>query len=227
MNELKERPILFNTEMVNAVLEGRKTQTRRAVKKIGNDHPWEVLKSYVAKWLNPNKCDAWFLKHTIAENPNADTFLVKCPYGKVGDRLWVRETFAEIHFQKNNDDLEFPTPEISILYKANSSDVDKKEKLGAKWKPSIFMPRWASRIKLEITNIRVERLNDISEDDARCEGVESIKGGFYKNYFDSKQWGGLQVSARASFASLWNAINGLGSWKENPWVWVVEFKRVN
>lgn len=167
---MSTRPILFSGPMVRAVMEGRKTQTRRKMK-------------------TPPDC---------FENPLSVLFA--CPYGQVGDRLWVRESFAVC--EDNN-----------IFYKADGKPDPWDGWDGVKWKPSIHMPRQASRITLEITGIRVERLNDISEADAIAEGC---------------QCAGVPASLtnRGAFAKLWESINGFDSWSVNPWVWVVEFKVV-
>jgi len=185
-----ERPILFSGEMVRALLEGRKMQTRRIIKPQPDIADPELEKVLPAAW--------------------EDGFIdVECPYGIIGDRLWVRETFCEFL-----DDY---------IYKA-----DEKLPPYHKWKPSIHMPRTACRIALEITGVRIERLQDISEDDALAEGIFKST---YDNYFHStlhpvKGTYQCWVSARQAFEMLWKSINGVNSWEENPWVWVIEFRRV-
>jgi len=208
---VKERPILFKGEMVRAILEGRKTQTRRVVK--GNfEHQWESLKSYSCQWISIENSGAWGLRHKIKENPQADFQTVKCPYGKVGDRLWVRETFA------NDEDKAVCDINNNFWYRADGETKFKQAgftpKTRGKWRPSIHMMRWASRITLEITDIRVERLNDISESDAIAEGIIGVcEDGLWNDPCDK-------------YADLWESINGSGSWDLNPWVWVVEFKKI-
>ncbi len=191
--------------MVRAILEGRKTMTRRVVKfkPIG----------YLG-WVR----NVFTHLFKLADAPLKET---KCPYGVPGDRLWVRETFSEIEAARTPGD-EIPDY-MTYLYRADfSSDVDASQWGGA-WKPSIFMPRAASRILLEVTDVRVERLQDITEEDARAEGVEpDVDAGYWKGYI----FPGVYDSAKKSFASLWQSINGLGSWDQNPWVWVVSFKRI-
>ncbi len=198
--ELKERPILFSAPMVRAILDGRKTQTRRVVKtkpfKFGGVEPTQNL---------------LFLKDEIAHFGFNDliTNKVKCPYGGcVGDRLWVRESFG---ITKNND----------TVYRADNSDFSHDVRDDAqRWRPSIFMPRAFSRITLEITGIRVERLQDISEADARAEGCllsERIGDG---------DWPEFPTSYKDACQYLWESINGEGSWDLNPFVWVIEFERV-
>lgn len=167
---MKQKPILFSTPMVQAILEGRKTQTRRICKQ---------------------------------DLPYAST----CPYGQVGDVLWVRETFA--HCGNN-----------TFLYKVNGCEPIPPNK----WKPSIHMPKKACRIYLKIKSTRVERLQDISTSDARSEGIkiDPISRTRYMNYVD----GSTTYNERTSFYSLWEKINGKESLDSNPWVWVVEFERI-
>jgi len=203
--------ILFSTEMVQAIQAGRKTQTRRVVKPqppkgcednepcidwCDYDHKKGFQRCY-ASWETVFHPDGF---HTVV-----------CPYGKVGDVLWVRETFME-------SDGEY-------FYKA---DYDADDRKYISWKPSLFMPKSAARIFLKITNIRVERLNDISEEDAIKEGIEELHVApfviCYKDYFDTKA--PLHSDPIFSFCTLWQSINGIGSWELNPWVWVIEFERI-
>ena len=195
---MKERPILFSAPMVSAILEGRKTQTRRVI----NPQPeGKTLQSNLdGKWLS-KKFNGLLL-------PKIEDLPIHCPYGKIGDHLWVRETFR-LYDSDECPHADFPcgcprngTP----LFKASHDCGD-----GEKWTPSIHMPRWASRILLEITNIRVERLQDISESDCLKEGVGSPI---------------LRDCKKPKFMQLWESINGADSWAANPWVWVVEFKVV-
>jgi hypothetical protein len=177
--------------MVRAILDGRKTQTRRIVKAKDSDPKrcitLSMLMANVYEWRLQD--GRWFGIDGYDTPVCAD-----CPYGAVGDRLWVRETFAIC--ADNN-----------IFYKADGKP-DPWD--GIKWKPSIHMPRRASRITIEITGVRTERLNDITEVDAiaegaQCEGVPAA------------------LTNRGAFAKLWEVINGKGSWQHNPWVWVIEF----
>jgi hypothetical protein len=210
---MKERPILFSGAMVSAILEGRKTQTRRAIKHqnlhILHGMPWREKEIEVVRSGN-------IVKLTKAPNGQPFVEMIDCPYGQPGDRLWVRETWAEQLDKKIIYRAEYPKG-----YKADFTAT------GA-WKPSIFMPRVASRITLEITNIRAERLNQISEADAIAEGIELLRdpqGDLpqrYKSYIGN---GGRFAVAVASFKSLWESINGACSFGDQ-WVWVVEFKRV-
>ena len=184
------KPILFSAPMIRAILEGRKTQTRRIVKK------------YIGEGTrdNPLRMD-----------------LIKCPYGQTGGALWVRETFADIGCR--------------TTYRADTEDG--AHCVVKKWTASIYMPRIASRITLEIENVRVERLKDISEDDAKAESIVQFANKGYAHH------GALSINqnriaqtdiefvgdtAADAFCLLWQSINGPESWNENPWVWVVTFE---
>lgn len=185
-NTTKFHPILFSTPMVQAILEGRKTQTRRIIKD-------ELLQN-----STPDD-DLEFLLLTIIYKY------------KVGDVLWVRETFRAIDQEVGSPRFEYKATEVINL-------IDK-------WKPSLFMPKQACRIFLKIKSIRVERLQDISQEDAQAEGVEfveGINGNLYFNYL-TKEYG---CNERFSFMTLWESINGDGSWNKNPFVWLYEFERI-
>lgn len=181
---MKERPILFSAPMVRAIFSGTKTQTRR-VFKAKNGGVW------------PNKNDI----------PGMLQILRECPYGQPGDRLWVRETWAQARAARRDEPIR-----DAIAYAADrESMADRFGIPDRRWRSSIHMPRWASRILLEIVAVRVERLKDISIDDAIAEGV-GIR-------CDSPM-------AVMEYSLLWESINGPGSWDANPWVWVIEFQRV-
>lgn len=202
-NEIKERPILFNAEMVQAILSGKKTQTRRIMK----SQPKQPCEgAYFDKYNNGSQWNWW-----TEDNKQYLGQIIKCPFGKVGDRLWVRETW-------NADWCE------ETIYKADGgSAIDAGYEREPKWKPSIHMPRWASRINLEITNIRVERLMYISEEDALSEGFNVT--GWVPTYRDP-DGGGETFTPRDNFLLTWEKIYGSKSIEENPWVWVIEFKKV-
>ena len=208
---MKERPILFSAPMVRALLDGSKTQSRRIVKpQPFNGRPDDEVR----KQMIENGALGQDASLTDLINGAIDHGFIpeaKCPYGHTGDRLWVRETYFGNHFQHPNE----PEDERELHYRADGLPNFEGEESLIKWRPSIFMPRWASRITLEIVNVRVERLQDISEDDAKAEGAA---------------WGACgspqEGSHKAGYAQLWENINGPGSWDANPWVWVVEFKRV-
>ncbi len=189
MTTPKERPILYSAPMVRAYLDGTKTQTRRIIK------------------------PSWWRCLDPEDEEDQAQALTMCPYGKPGDRLWGRETFAPT-------DGDGSTP-CSVIYRAddNRGVEDPAE---VTWKPSIFMPRWASRMLAEVVSVRVERVQDISEEDAIAEGVQALPIGPDRRPFLGKI---PTRSARDGFRMLWKSINGLESWEANPWVWVVEFKR--
>jgi len=233
--KMKEKPILFNTEMVKAVLEGRKTQTRRVIKpqpfnkNPGVEWGWAWLKSKKV-WFSGVTLKQMLSKHGLLHEE-------RCPYGKPGDQLWVRETFTEASFSeiiRTNEwewkDLPNQRNEKGILERDSKcvlyKDVNLPSPIG-KWKPSIFMPRKASRIQLEITDIRVERVQDITGWGVKAEGINSsitISCEKTAKIF----WG--------KWIELWDSINANRkdkqgnilpySWNDNPWVWVVEFKVV-
>lgn len=204
---MKERPILFSSEMVRAILENRKSQTRRIV------NPNPDISGHWKEWT-PERTDQW---------------IRLCPYGVAGDRIWVRETFwvADVYSRgvyPSGADIEGPyIPQGSPLHYAadgNPPNVPNRSypeglRNGAFaapdpyaiWlkRPSIHMPRWASRITLEITKVRCERLKEISQQDAKAEGCNP--------------------QSRGAFFDLWDSINGKGAWDKNPWVWVIEFQK--
>lgn len=191
---MKERPILFKPEMVNAILDGRKTQTRRIVK------PQPIgLSSF---WPNSDACIEW---QDVLDDIDYYIACGHCPYGRPVDRLWVREPWARVG--------EDGTLSGYIRYKA-----DELKAIGAygsqKWKPSIHMPRGVSRITLEIAKIRAERVQDITEEDAKAEGVWGI----------DEPYQGVGDIPTDRFRALWDKING--NWNDNPFVWVIEFKRL-
>lgn len=240
------KPILFSTPMVQAILEGRKTQTRRVIKPQPDfDSAWKNLSTIGGKVAKnflkedrpgleiPNISVSSSLLGVRGEDglgtgicqPN-----IVVPYHK-GDILWVRETFADVPFTK-------PEKYHGYAYRADWEENDQHCPV-TKWKPSIFMPKAACRIFLEVTNVRVERLQDISEEDAIAEGIqfhfeEMFQEFRYRDY-DKKLQAGYGDPAVdyptwrdpiSSFKSLWEHINGRDSWEANPWVWVYDFKQV-
>lgn len=233
----KERPILFNTEMVKAILAGKKTMTRRAIKSIGNEMHYTQLLGDWALSGSPELKDDVLIWELQTDVDDSGWFETKCPYGQVGDILWVRETWA-IHdlmlkprklstsnqewFYKKKFEPEM-APHVKYL-----ADYSKGAWPGA-WRPSIHMPRIAARLFLKITDIRVERLQDITETDAKSEGIRAFTkdGELYKySHTDDFVWSEGVRTAKEAFQSLWDGIyskNGLG-WDINPWLWVVEFE---
>ncbi|WP_406850082.1 hypothetical protein [Chromobacterium phragmitis] len=211
MPNIKERPILFCAEMVRALLAGTKTQERRIIKP-QPDVTEERLR----------EMDAWIDGFTLSQQVDGawqHGFIdAKCPYGDPGDRLWVREARRRIGAECGCSESPCCCPKHGdIAYRATQDDAD------SKWKPSIHMPRAASRITLVITDVRVEQLQDISEADALAEGIHKQQ---MTGWFSVPGLNGAGTTARAAYALLWNAINGPGSWDANPWVWCISFQRV-
>jgi len=215
--QIKERGIIFNGEMVRAILDGRKTQTRRVIKNQREGDCWSV-KPAIERSHSGHTHDWWLPKGTLPYSA-----LPSCPFGQVGDRLWVREAWQAIHdsvdeFGCVEERTYAPSiPKVRDDYwravYAECFGNESIEDRGFPWRPSIHMPRWASRITLEITDIRVERLQDISEEDAKSEGAPTECCVIGDKHF-------------LGFRSLWKSIYGQDSWQSNPFVWVVKFKRV-
>ncbi|WP_440530460.1 morphogenetic protein [Serratia nevei] len=220
---MKERPVIFNGEMVRAILDGRKTQTRRVIANVGPDNCIPLQK--------PTKTKDGIYTH-VMDAPGHGL----CPFGQVGDRLWVREAYQGPLFNFDQmetyleDTSKFERPEF-CEYRADGGKTpeyyDADDNLRYGWKPSIHMPRWASRITLEITAVRVERLQGISEEDAKAEGVKPA-GDMLPDYPDTFLTPkGDFATAKVAFQRLWQSIYGEESWAANPWVWVIEFKQVS
>lgn len=207
---MTDRPILFSAPMVRALLDGTKTQTRRVVKPQPQPNGGAGLHP-VAPYRNPRGLWAWVL---AATGHGSGGNLFACPYGKPGDRLWVRETWTTHAFLDDIPPRDLTTR--SLHYQADG--VIKTGKL----RPSIHMPRWASRITLDVTGVRVERLQGISADDAKAEGAPPS----HQSIDRVSRELGYADFPRSWYAQLWEQINGPGSWDANPWVWVVSFKRV-
>lgn len=246
----KERQILFSAPMVRAILDGLKTQTRRIVK------PQPQLGEYAADGYMGEPWWAWI------KNPDSNTrevahywkdgtpalFEGECPYGNPGDRLWVRETFAHWNarelfgagtmpttaFRAGRPVLRPPPGGPAPFERWTRGWSEDTKPKAMKWTPSIYMPRWASRITLEITDVRVERLQSMegqheSESDALAEGVKAIHhgdGDYYYSAFRSEPDGKNWTTPERAFRELWESINGPDSWSVNPWVWVLTFQPV-
>lgn len=219
---MKERPILFSAPMVRAILDGRKTMTRRVIKK----QPLDILPMNV-----PNQ---WCALDEWGEDGNKGSIRA-CRFGVPGDQLWVRETFGIFDRAGN---------ERAIAYKADGDDgpatwvevpKDKYFKddyfpADERWRPSIHMPRWASRITLEITDVRVERVQEITEKDSALEGTLECDGLFDEAEYCrlTKEMGDAMGDLTPAFRQLWDSINGkTHPWESNPWVWVISFKRID
>ncbi|MFC5372964.1 hypothetical protein ACFPIF_10390 [Brevundimonas faecalis] len=230
-----ERPILFSDPMVRALLDGRKTQTRRVVKPM-------------PKWAERFpicKPEGMTAGHQIWWWDGELEFVgvaQDCPYGQPGDRLWVREAWAPVpatayrHSEGVQQVINPDDPDMAAIFAAGW------DRNIPKWKPSIHMPRWASRILLEITDVRVERLQDISEADAAAEGLMTWQGQdcdgdprLDGRLYDFTAWGWEPprhesdgwMTAYAAYRDLWNHINGASAWAANPWVWAVSFRVVD
>lgn len=200
--------------MVRAILEGRKTHTRRFLK----NQPRIDPQTGDWLWVYPDGSESVYPLDKWAKIQ----IRLHCPYGKVGDRLWVRETL-------------FYSEHAGVWsYQADNEEIEIQFRSKRKVIPSIHMPRAASRIMLEITDICIERLNDISEEDAKMEGVQPFAQGaeetVWRDYMAEKKAGRVSKygcsTAKKSFESLWESINGKESWELNPLVWVITFKRV-
>lgn len=203
---MKERPILFSGPMVRALLAGTKTQTRR-VAQVENTLGIDSI-------LAPRRAGGHAATYLLPDQ--AAEAAACCPYGQPGDRLWVREAFmhepADYCWEAS---VSIPCRPAETVYRADFPNSQP----GEGWKPSIHMPRNLSRILLEITSVRIERLQDISEQDAAAEGVATWAPGALSPE-------SLNADPSDQFRWLWCSINGPDSWGANPWVWVVEFKRV-
>lgn len=227
---MTERPILFNADMVRAILDGRKTQTRRAVKPqpaCGCVYSMNGAGDKAVHWNGDNKAPLY-----VPVSATSASHLLTCPYGQPGDELWVRETWgvgcrpcpvegwvdgieyrADEAYLDDIDDLPLYTPEAPPDFYA---DYDKNG-----WRPSIHMPRWASRIQLRITDVRVERVQEIGLDDCVAEGCP---GHYAPSHPDHGCTDGMMPDEE--FAQLWNSIHGDDAWERNDWVWVIEFEVV-
>jgi len=220
---MKLIPILFSTPMVQAILTGRKTMTRRIMKPQIEECKHHLYAE--AEWKS--KPTQWSITDEFAycancgngTSPKFDYKGIKCPYGKVGDVLWVRESYA-------NAGSHFVYKDAGWKYWLDEEDREMKYD-PIKWKPSIHMPYSACRIWLKITEIKIERLHDITEEDAIAEGISlnpslsEIVGGFTTDNIMHF------YKATDCFKSLWDLINGEESWNLNPWVWVIEFEKID
>ncbi|SAY05008.1 morphogenetic protein [Klebsiella variicola] len=245
---MKERGMIFNGEMVRAILDGRKTQTRRIMKVQPESNQLGLL--LITDSTKHSDIGKYHWAESNATGNHVRSKLFSCPFGAVGDRIWVRETWAIL----GNEDgccidweeklCKADERSAARIYRASCEqrpgnyglwsipdDADwkphtKDYQYEGAWRPSIHMPRWASRILLEITDVRVERLNAISEEDATAEGVPpagSLLPDYPGTFLTPK---GDFATAKVAFQRLWESIYGEESWKANGWVWVISFKRV-
>ncbi|MGF6438133.1 hypothetical protein [Kosakonia sp. 1610] len=221
---MKERPMIFNAEMVRAILDGRKTQTRRIMK----PQPTPCTLQKGGHWWPSNVFKTMLhIEEEMQNGKGGWGGLVgdACHFGDVGDRIWVRETFAAF-----DADWKFPGrphdlkdgPWPNVIYPASRSEVPP-----GTLRPSIHMPRWASRITLEITGVRVERLQNISDEDVDAEGFAGdYPTSALPELFPGEPSDWSHLSMRDCYGVLWQSIYGEDSWQANPWVWVIEFKRI-
>ena len=230
----KELPILFSGPMVRATLEGRKTMTRRVVKPQPKyaEHPFQVSGDQSMNWYQSNP--------DYPRHGNMMSYTWKCPYGQPGDRLWVRETWTTKDEIWDDDKAEAFMVNAAVdpsmlIYRADGE-------VKRRWRPSIFMPRWASRINLEVVNVRVERLLEITTRDIIREGYPVPKmpeiSESEKEIIRNCCAADLAIATHPAtqllsitppkewFCNLWESINGPGSWEANPWVWVIEFRKI-
>jgi len=247
---MTERPILFSGPMVKAILASRKTQTRRLVKP---PPEWtEPGTAWTSGFLGDGSRAgvSWRAHHE--EYPEEGSLLYRCPFGEPGDHLWVRETFR---LESNQEFLEpghepphadgrpvrrheegwWEQPHYRATDPAPELDDGQGDGPGCRWTPSIYMPRWASRITLEVLQVRIERLRDISESDAAAEGAQHFPDIPSSHPYprSAHRWSMESPtntdqclgSARMAFANFWIQLRGRDSWDDNPWVWAVTFQR--
>lgn len=215
---MREYPILMSAPMVRATLSGAKTQTRRIVR----PQPVQAMRQYPL--MNaPESCYVYSPRGTNREwfdwGRGFDPAIAsECPYGGVGDRLWVREAWGEYHYTYGLEN----TPSSKVIFRADLPNI----RNFAGWRPSIHMPKWACRLVLEILSIHVERLQDITEEDARAEGVEKEFRTVVMSPSGCKDYH-IPNSYRGGFANLWDEISKREyGWDFNCWVWRIEFKGV-
>ena len=216
---MKERPIIFSAPMVRAILAGTKTQTRRIAKPNDAEHFnfFSIDGEAPGNRINAGKLQVW-----CKDYPEEGSVHIKCPYGKPGDKLWVKETTVNVEdhgytgpvYMESDDGrstMDFglaPAPD-------DCTEVEPHE---LKLRPSTRMPKSMARIWLEVTGVRVERLRDISAADALAEGIPNTSGEIWRD--------ADTLTVINDYKDLWESINGPGSWDANPWVWVIEFRRV-
>jgi len=240
-----ERPILFSGEMVRAILAGRKTQTRRVMKPqpvgLELDPDYMVNGECPSRWFrfDPDtnvrleyarpavrrkaskgqreKTKGWQRSRYGSDGPQwtESEVIGLCPYGLPGDRLWVRETWVSDQHG-------------CVHYRADPGSYVVLDSWTTHWRPSIHMPRWASRITLEVTAVRVQRVQEISEEDAKAEGAMYVDGGEIGHSGWRHDFKDVFATAKASFSHLWQVLNGRRGfgWEANPWVWCISFRRI-
>lgn len=230
--QTKERPILFSAPMVRAILDGRKTQTRRIVKPQpiphgtssygGTRSGWKWKPDTLNRGWNDDDADPYNTRPLAIASA---AMSCECPYGQPEERLWVKETFSydptpREQLPASDKWRPYVLMHGLVMYRATDG-------WNGPWNPSIYMPRAASRITLEIVNVRADRLQEISEEDALAEGVvcrRYCERPFLTGALNARFSGETQT-ATSAYRELWETINGPGSWHANPWVWVITFKR--
>lgn len=229
MNETKERPILMSAPMVRACLDGTKSQTRRIVKWRNVDAGLNL--AFTGLRAMRDRAGAWALESNTRSSSETRCDLTVCPYGHPGDRLWVRETwqyadwtedgYPFVQYRADNARLLLESIPDEWAERLQDTWVDlsapanygiDNRAADRKWRPAIHIPRWACRLELEVTDVRVERLQAISDADSLAEGVDRTNTS-------------IPGYAKERYRQLWESINGVDSWDANPWVWVVSFKR--
>lgn len=220
----KAKPILFSGPMVRAILEGRKTQTRRAVKPVRGFERHNTCRPDMA-------ADPWAV-WWHGDQTDRVGCLQEAPHGKPGDILWVRESHAitstdagtvnVAYAERSGKPLGVTDGGCNVIYVPPEVQRWAQDHISDRWRPSIFMPRWASRITLEVTEVRCQRLNEISEEDAKAEGALAADLATGRECLDPKMG-----SYRLHFQNIWESINGkTHPWQSNPWVWAYTFKQV-
>jgi len=226
---MTDRPIIMTGESVRAILQGTKTQTRRVMKpQASHDARWcapgtldgDTIDAY---FLHPDSWTAWE-SYAVGDygGPPYETTIdlaIRCPYGVAGDKLYVKETWA--HDCPHCDDPQCGNSD-HIWYRASEAPIVAESFAGsARWRSSMFMPRWASRLTLEIVKVKVERLQDISDGDAIAEGVPDFSSPKLSPY--------MAMGVRAWYSDLWDSLNAKRGypWAASPWIWAIEFKKVN
>jgi len=227
---MTERPILFSGPMVQAILDGTKTQTRRVMKIQPPDSGYRLAECVSTTGDRRNVGRAHWLKvapdgYSVVDGSQR---YFACPYGLPGDQLWVRETWVPTTGDVGGLPSGVHVAHMGVKYAADRAFEPREQARDlwpckTNWKPSIHMPRWASRLTLEVTAVRVQRVQEISEEDAKAEGADACHGVFHASIQSA-----IDNVYRRNFAVLWNSINaarGFG-WDANPWVWAIAFKRV-
>lgn len=229
---VKEKPIIFSAPMVRAILEGRKTQTRRLCKWVPREPGLNLgFSGLEVGHYCTGVPESGFVLQSRGQGGcwNDRTYPLHCPYGSPGTRLWVRENSRETTDIDGRPVLEYQAGGTRLIVDgAICHGEHRATSVLPRWRPSIHMPRWASRITLEISEVRVQRLQDISEEDAKAEGLVEWTD---PPRVTAKHYGIAiadvwETDPRKAFARLWDSIHGKGAWELNPWLWVISFKRL-